>query len=173
MSSSVVSPLWMFALLVSGTAGFALCSSKNYKWEIHLSWFCKPHSSQATEKGCLLLPLSLLYFTKKFFSPSRKMIVSHLHPPCVRMLSHSGVSDFATPWTVTRQAPLPTGVSRQQHWSGLPCPPSGDLPNPEIEPEHPTSPALQTDSLLMSLQGTPSSTAPCKLCESSVDPSVR
>ena len=27
------------------------------------------------------------------------------------------------------------GVSRQEYWSGLPCPPPADLPNPGIEPE--------------------------------------
>ena len=32
---------------------------------------------------------------------------------------------FATLWTVTCQAPLSTGFSRQEHWSGLPCPPPG------------------------------------------------
>ena len=31
------------------------------------------------------------------------------------------------------------GVSRQEYWSGLPCPPPGDLPNPGMET---TSPAL-------------------------------
>ena len=36
------------------------------------------------------------------------------------------------------------GFSRQEYWSGLPCPPPGDLPNPGIEPG---SPALQPDSL--------------------------
>ena len=41
-------------------------------------------------------------------------------------------------------APLSTGFSRQEHWSGLPCPPPGDLPNPGIEPRFP---ALQADSL--------------------------
>ena len=49
-----------------------------------------------------------------------------------------------TPWTVARQAPL-WGFSRQEYWSGLPCPPPGDLPDPEIEPR---SPALQVYSLL-------------------------
>ena len=29
---------------------------------------------------------------------------------------------------------LSMGFSRQEHWSGLPCPPPGDLPNPGIEP---------------------------------------
>ena len=50
---------------------------------------------------------------------------------------------FATLWTVTHQAPLSTGCSRQEYWSGLPCPPPGDLPDPGIEPRFP---ALQTIS---------------------------
>ena len=34
------------------------------------------------------------------------------------------------------------GVSRQEYWSGLPCPPAGDLPDPGIKPAAPVSPAL-------------------------------
>ena len=34
-----------------------------------------------------------------------------------------------TPWTVARQAPLPTQFSRREYWSGLSCPPLGDLPD--------------------------------------------
>ena len=45
---------------------------------------------------------------------------------------------FATPWTVACQAPLSTGFSRQEYWSGLPFPSPGDLPNPGIEPESPS-----------------------------------
>ena len=37
-----------------------------------------------------------------------------------------------TPWTVARQVPLSMGFSRQGYWSGLPCPPPGDFPNPGI-----------------------------------------
>ena len=47
-----------------------------------------------------------------------------------------------TPWTVARQAPLSTGFSRREHWSGLSCPPPGDLPDPEIEPTSRESPVL-------------------------------
>ena len=47
-----------------------------------------------------------------------------------------------TPWTITHQAPLSMGFSRQEYWSGLPCPPSGDLSNLGIEPRSPT---LQAD----------------------------
>ena len=39
---------------------------------------------------------------------------------------------FSTPWTVACQAALYMEFSRQEYWSGLQCPPSGDLPNPEI-----------------------------------------
>ena len=51
----------------------------------------------------------------------------------------SVVSNFVTPWTVAHQAPPSMGFSRQEYWSGLPCPPSGDLPNPGVKP---VSPAL-------------------------------
>ena len=37
------------------------------------------------------------------------------------------------PWIVVRQAPLSMGFPRQEHWSGLPCPPPGDCPDPGIE----------------------------------------
>ena len=51
------------------------------------------------------------------------------------VLSHfSRVRLFATLWTAAHQAPLSMGLSRQEYWSGLPCPLPGDLPNPGIEP---------------------------------------
>ena len=47
----------------------------------------------------------------------------------------SVVSDsFATPWIVAHQVPLSMGFPRQEHWSGLPFPSPGDLPDPGIEP---------------------------------------
>ena len=41
---------------------------------------------------------------------------------------------FAMLWTVpiAHKAPLSMGFSRQEYWSGLPCPPPGDLPDPGI-----------------------------------------
>ena len=60
------------------------------------------------------------------------------------MRACSVVSDsFVTPWTVAHQAPLSMGFSRQEYWSGWPCPPPGDCPKPGIQPTAPaTSPAL-------------------------------
>ena len=40
---------------------------------------------------------------------------------------------FVTPWTLAHQAPLSVGFLRQEYWSGLPCPPPGDLPYPGTE----------------------------------------
>ena len=58
-------------------------------------------------------------------------------------LSH--VQLFASLWTVTLQAPLSMGFSRQEYWSGLPLTSPGDLLDPRIEPGSLT---LQADSLL-------------------------
>ena len=58
--------------------------------------------------------------------------------------SLSRVHLFAIPWTVAQQVPLSMEFSRQEHWSGLLCPSSGDLPNPGIKLRSPT---LQAGSL--------------------------
>ena len=49
----------------------------------------------------------------------------------------SRVQLFAALQTGAHQAPLSMGFSRQEDWSGLPCPPPGDLPDPGIEPRSP------------------------------------
>ena len=61
---------------------------------------------------------------------------------CVCVQSLSCVQLFVTPWTAACQAPLPMRFSRKDYWSGLPCPPPEDLPNPGIEPASLMSPAL-------------------------------
>ena len=49
----------------------------------------------------------------------------HTSHACACVLS---LSDSVSPWTAARQAPLSTGFSRQEHWSGLPLPPPGAFP---------------------------------------------
>ena len=63
-------------------------------------------------------------------------------PPACMLSRFCPVRLFVTPWTVAPQAPLALGFSRQEDWSGLPCPPPGDLPDPGIEPAFLMSPAL-------------------------------
>ena len=59
-------------------------------------------------------------------------VVSHFS--CIRL--------FATLWTIVLQVSLSMRFSRQEYWSGLPCPPPGDPPNPGIKPEASRSLAL-------------------------------
>ena len=62
------------------------------------------------------------------------------------------IQHFETPWTAARQDPLSMEFSRQEFWSGLPCPSPGDLPDPGIEPGSPT---LQADSVPTEPRGKP------------------
>ena len=59
------------------------------------------------------------------------------------------------PMACTRQAPLSMGFSRQEYWSGFPCPPAGEHPNSGIKPMSPASPALLVDSLPPEPSGKP------------------
>ena len=58
-------------------------------------------------------------------------------------------------WIVSRQAPLSMGFFGQEYWSGLPCLPPGDLPDTEIKPISPESPALQVCPLPTETPGKP------------------
>ena len=67
------------------------------------------------------------YWLTCIFIFSKLMLLSHF----------SRVQLCATPWTAAYQAPLSMGFSRQEHWSGLPFPSPGDLPDPVMEPGSP------------------------------------
>ena len=65
-------------------------------------------------------------------------------------VSHTVLSNSAIPWTAACPAPLSMEFSGQEYWSGLPCPPPEDLPDPGTELKSPASPVLQADSLPLS-----------------------
>ena len=69
---------------------------------------------------------------------------------CVCVISHLVLSDSLGPRGL--QPGMSMGFSRQAYWSWLSFPPPGDLLDPSIEP---SSPALQADSLSLSLLGRP------------------
>ena len=75
------------------------------------------------------------------FNPKPMFLLSLL---CTVYVSHSLMSDSATPWTVAHQAPLSIGFPRQESWHGLPFPCPGEFADFVIKPR---SPALQADSL--------------------------
>ena len=83
--------------------------------------------------------------TKEMRVKDHNIVRVGLH--CLVKVSQS-YPTLCNPWTAALQAPLSMGFSRQEYWSGLPCPSPEDLPNPGIELR---SPALQADSLLSEL----------------------
>ena len=58
--------------------------------------------------------------------------------------THSGISNSLWPMDYGLPVSSDHGFSRQEYWSGLPCPPPGDLPKPGIESTSLTSPALES-----------------------------
>ena len=77
---------------------------------------------------------------------SWQQTVWYIHIPCCAVLSRSAASDSSIPHGLQLTRLLcPWGFSRQEHWSRLPCHPTGHLPNVGIEPR---SPAFQVNSLV-------------------------
>ena len=79
------------------------------------------------------------------FSGLTNVYLVHLHKNGASLNYKPGKKDsakscptLAIPSTVACQAPLSTGYSRQEYWSGWLFPPPGDLPDPGIEPRSPT-----------------------------------
>ena len=133
----------------------------------HWKWCCsvvsgslQPHGLEPTRLLCpwdfpaRILEWTAISFSRKSSQPRDWTQVSHtvgrfftgwaareVHEVKVKVKLLSRVQFFATP---SYQAPPFMEFSRQEYWSGLPCPPPGDLPNPGI---YSRSPALQADSL--------------------------
>ena len=70
------------------------------------------------------------------------LLLWHLGERCACMPVLSCLWLFAIPWTIACQAPLSMQISRQEYWSRLPYPTSGDLPHQERKPAFLTSLAL-------------------------------
>ena len=104
-----------------------------------------------------ILPLSLYFLAPNKLVPSylpRRLFPQFFSCACLPSC-FSRVWLFVTLWTVAHQAPLSMGFSRQEYWNGLPCPPSGHLPNPGIEPASLMSPALASGFFTTSAPGKP------------------
>ena len=86
-----------------------------------------------------------------FFRIISSQRLQYLYRRLCAVLSRSVLSDSLQPhglyWLL-----CPWGFSRQEYWSALPCPPSGELPNPEFKPR---SAALRVDSLSSEPPGKP------------------
>ena len=90
------------------------------------------HLVHSLNPFCVLPPVCHPHWVKIYFESKKVKLLS-----CVRL--------FAIPLTVADQAPSFMEFFRQDYWSGLPFPSSGDPPNQGIEPRSPT---LRADILL-------------------------
>ena len=115
-------------------------------------WVTNTHTHARSYGWVVLLYSRNQHHAVKQFSSNRKERIHHQiahtvsdgvswgevsslgHTGCCCCLLLSRVQLCATPWSVAPQAPLSMGFSRQEYWSGLPCPPPGDLPHPGIKP---------------------------------------
>ena len=102
-------------------------SSKD-KWNIKWPFMLKKKSSQKWQLSILLSKIIFLLFWK-----SGWYIVCSVT---------QSVWIFVTSWTVPCKVPLSMGFPGQEYWSGLPFPPPGNLPKPEIQPMSLASPVL-------------------------------
>ena len=79
---------------------------------------------------------------RTLFRMEDRFLELYTHVRACMLSRFSCVWLFVTLWIVASQAPLSIVFSRQEYWSGLPCPPPADLPNPRIEPTPLGSPAM-------------------------------
>ena len=125
-SAGILSPpLWLVVIMLPLKAHLTSHSSlSGSRWVTTPSWLSRS-----------LRPFFVQFFSYTgiiqftlFLSNETYLFISLL------LFGHSVMSDsFATLWTVVPQAPPPMGFSKQKYWSGLPCPPSGDLSDPGIK----------------------------------------
>ena len=109
----------------------ASLKAKNLAWHNQ-----RPHLPNINLSNC-----KSLQWTTTFSHWLPKEHFSSTNHACV-LSCFSHVQLFATPWTLAHQAPLSMGFSKQEYWSGLPCPPLGDLSDPRIKPMSLVFPAL-------------------------------
>ena len=137
ISPSLITPLWfpvslLFHLLETWLMNHSLCPSVSDNavrdFNVYVALVSK---GQGYSRSC----------------PARNHAVCPVPQSCPALCGPMGFS---------LQAPLSMGFSRQEYWSGLPCPRPGDLPNSGTKPR---SPALQADSLLSEPQS--STVKPC------------
>ena len=110
------------------TAHGVIKSQKSLKW---LSTHARTHIYAEQEiRGSFVFYTFLIFLNFNITFILKPQVVAQFS--LVQLLSR--VQLFATPWTVALQALLSMGFSRQEYWSGLPCPPPGIFLTQESNP---------------------------------------
>ena len=115
---------------------------KNHTGESLASFWKDLESSRTSLNSCDSLGLYLLGLVVRCKNQSPVCLIYRLGFCCSVLSRFSRVRLFVILWTIAHQAAGSMGFSRQEYWSGLPCPPTGDLPDSGIKPTSLMSPAL-------------------------------
>ena len=138
-------------------------SSNNTQWLINslghlqMSQWCNSFLFISHQKTSNISPSSVFSNHSPFHWSVTRTSEKLKSSERVKLLSHVWL--FATPWTIALQTPLFMEFSKQEYWSGVPFPSTGDIPDPGIEPE---SPALQVGCYCLRHQGSPGELAMCQ-----------
>ena len=103
----------------------------------------------------VFLAKTSVYASSSLVSELCKSLSPCLWPSVCVLSRFSRVWRLATPWTIVRQTPLFMGFSGQEHWTGLPFPSPGGLPDPRMEPASLVSPALAGEFFTTEPSGKP------------------
>ena len=124
--------MWFSGLFLFTSSTFAPMWNDTKRVVFWQDWFRSPWQGTSASDS-----KSALRAAGKVVSPALDRVTG------MWVLSHfSRVWRSAILWAVAHQAALTMGFSNQEYWSGSPCPPPWDLPDPGIEPISLTSPAL-------------------------------
>ena len=119
------------------------CHRKSFSWLcFSLCWL---YSQIGSSLGVAELAAGGPELTSCHLSPYQSQAEAHCSYMVVKVAQ--SCPTLWTPWTIQFME-----FSRPEYWSGLPCPPPRDLPNPGIKPR---SPELPADSLPTEPPGKP------------------
>ena len=106
-------------------------SSSRLGTDLHPTVLCTPHpcltSHISIYRNVSICTASLSTIGPKQPPPPQQAFLDPGLKVCF-LSPFSRIQLFLTLWTIACQAPLSMGFSRQEYWSGLPCPPPGIFP---------------------------------------------
>ena len=105
----------------------------------HPWWYLLKHRIFYFLWSSIYFPLVAWAISKKSVT-NKRSVCRVLCSVCVKSLSR--VQFFVTLWTIARPGSSVHGILQAKYWSGWPCLPPGDLPDPGIKPMSLTSPTL-------------------------------
>ena len=153
--------------LAKDSSGTLCRSLELFPWEIPFSSFLcllsfsclsfrrlSPHLSETSALGEMFGFLLFMHNGSGSASTQGSVCVCVCVCVCIHVLSCVQLCDSMD---CSRQAPLSMRLSRQEYWSGLPCPPPGDLPDPGTDPASLCLLLWQAVSLPLAHLGSPGS----------------